>query len=99
MSNLKPLKDNLYGGATVELVADVRKIAKIRRCWLATMAGHVMDPIQASNWFEDDCGIRFDWHDFSDDLEYLVHQGQAERTGVGSDRMTNYLILGEVDND
>ena len=54
--------------------------------------GVELDAIKASQLLYEDWGIRIDWHEMSDALEYLVRSKEACRTETGPYGLPMYLI-------
>ena len=68
------------------------KAQQLCKDFLRMKKGAVLDAIQASQMLHEHWGIRVDWHELGDALEYLVRSREAERTGTGPDGLTMYFI-------
>lgn len=62
--------------------------------FLRMQKGRVFDPIQAVNEMAERWGVRVDWHEMSDALEYMVDMTlEADRITKSADGFWAYMIV------
>lgn len=68
------------------------KTFQVCKDFLRMQHGVEVDPIKAAMLMLEIWGIRVDWHEMSDALEYLANAKDATRTGRTRDGMSKYII-------
>ena len=68
------------------------KTQQMCRDFLKLWCSDEVEAIQASIRMQEVWGVRVDWHEMGDALEWMTRNGSAERTGTSRTGLALYII-------